>query len=194
MKIGFLFAVVYAFVVTMLYARQQSKPAIFSRHQVASQAKPSWVENLICWFFTFIVASLFFPFCALLFDMAADLITLPHYKAKVVAVQSYQDECETKDSRGRTESYACTKHLPVVRFQDDNNLPVEVVTDVASGAEPEIGASITVAYQTGMQRAVEVSLRKILLMIGLAFMMCLLGALLTHVFLYLYRNRARAAK
>jgi hypothetical protein len=188
---GFCLAVVYACVITFLAARGHragnARP-IFSRHQTQPKEKMSWGNQLVYWLFMFVIATLFFPFCFWFMEMFSEILFLNRYEAKVVSVFSYQSTCETKDSRGRTDRYECTMHLPVVRFIDENNLPVEIVTDIASGGEPTVGETMTVGYRTGLQSAKEITLRKILGLLALAVILGLLGLLLRYIFMHHYRE------
>ncbi len=188
---GFYLAAVYACAITFLADkanRAGSARPIFSRHQTQPKESKSWGNRLVYWLFMFVIATFFFPFCFWFMEMCSEILFLNRYKAKVVAVHSYKSTCETKDSRGRTDRYECTMHLPVVRFIGENNLPVEIVTDVASGGEPTVGEVMTVGYRTGLQSAKEITLRKILGLIAFAVILGLLGLLLRYIFVYHYRE------
>ncbi len=188
---GFYLAAVYACAITFLSAKAHrggGARAIFSRHQKQAKEKLSWGNQLVYWLFSFLIASFFFPFCFWFMEMCSEILFLNRYEAKVVSVYSYKSTCETKDSRGRSEKYECTMHLPVVRFIDENNVPIEIVTDIASGGEPTVGETITVGHRTGLQSAKEITLRKILGLVAFAVMLGLLGALLRYIFMHCYRD------
>jgi hypothetical protein len=97
-----------------------------------------------------------------------NVFTLTRYESRVVSTSSHH-----KRSNGK---YTKTiMYLPTVTFVTKDGTTVTVETNTSTSEQPAIGEVITVGYQRGMEKAVEISAGSYLIMAGTAVMLLIIG-------------------
>ena len=132
------------------------------------------------WFVViFSLNALFFPFVYWVGSLGLTQLTGNAYQAEIVSFLSEMGECEDDG-----ETYACEKHTPVFEFVLEDGKRLQLVGDIRSTAEPEIGKIVTVLYEDGASKVHERSLRSIGLLIGATVMLAIEGYFLLLMLMY----------
>lgn len=141
----------------------------------------AYIGTIVVAVTTLFVGSVFM-FSAQIYKVA----TYPKYEATIVDVNSEWVERDYQDDDGFTRSETIEMHTAVLEFYDHNNQLIRLNNNIRSGGKPTIGEQITIAYRDGVLS--EVSLRSLLMYIGLATMMILLGTISACMLLYAFNK------
>jgi len=128
------------------------------------------------------VTTLFVTSLIMLSSQIYKVATYPKYDASIVDVNSEWVEREYEDDEGFRRTEKVEMHTAVLEFYNQNGQLIRLDNNVRSGAKPIVGEQIRIAYRDG--NLTEVSLRTLLMYIGLATMMLLLGTISCCMLLY----------
>lgn len=152
----------------------------FVKRKNQGKEKESWVVYAYVYAVSFCLSLLSFGVLLGVAKSVYDYATLPKYQAEIIDYETtIQDYSVTKNGRTRTEQREM--HRPLVYFDHPKEGGVKIHTDMLSSRLPKIGSTIKIGYEKGMERAIEYSLIKFLLMggvflIGLAFFFLIVWA------------------